>query len=192
MAIWEHSSSAPQRKYSDIPQMTSKTVEIVPPFHRRENTILFAAIRWLDFGDRSTFGKPFAQIFRHSADILHRRRSCQDEALLATAREMDRQDEANQKQKEEAQQESEAKANTLPSPSTPRQRELSVPKVVAGTDHEAAGLAAYLRVQHFPIWGALKRQNRLLEALEDWTARERKSTGAGRQAIKDFARRAAA
>jgi hypothetical protein len=27
-----------------IPQMTSKFAEIVPPFHRRENAILFAAI----------------------------------------------------------------------------------------------------------------------------------------------------
>ena len=67
-----------------------------------------------------------------------------------------------------------------------------MPQVIAGTDHEAARLAAYLKVQHFPIWEALKRQNRLHDALDEWTARERALTGAGRQAIKDFARRAAA
>ncbi len=46
--------------------MTSKSVEIVPPLHRQENCIPSAAIRWPDFGDRPSFGRPFAQIFRHS------------------------------------------------------------------------------------------------------------------------------
>jgi len=40
--------------------MTSKTVEIVPPFHHQGNGIPSAAIRWPDFGDRSSFGRPFA------------------------------------------------------------------------------------------------------------------------------------
>ncbi len=30
--------------------MTSKFVEIIPPYHRRGNCIPFAAIRWPDFG----------------------------------------------------------------------------------------------------------------------------------------------
>ena len=46
--------------------MTSKIVEIVPPFQRQRNGIPSAAIRWPDFGDRSSFGRPFAQIYRHS------------------------------------------------------------------------------------------------------------------------------
>ncbi len=50
----------------DIPQMTSKFGTIVPPFHRQGNCIPSAAIRWPDFGDRHSFGRPFAQIFRHS------------------------------------------------------------------------------------------------------------------------------
>ena len=37
---------------ADIPQMTSKSVEIVLPFHRQGNGIPSAAIRWPDFGDR--------------------------------------------------------------------------------------------------------------------------------------------
>ncbi len=43
---------------ADIPQMTSEFVEIVPPFHRQRNGIPSAAIRWSDFGDRSSFGSP--------------------------------------------------------------------------------------------------------------------------------------
>ena len=46
--------------------MTSKFVEIVPLSHRQGNGIPSAAIRWPDFGDRPSFGRPFAQIFRHS------------------------------------------------------------------------------------------------------------------------------
>ena len=53
--------------------MTSKFVEIVPPFHRQGNGIPCAAIRWPDFGDRSSFGRPFAQIFRHSGSDVRRR-----------------------------------------------------------------------------------------------------------------------
>jgi len=69
----------PTKSYlTDIPQMPSKFVEIVPPFHRQGNGIPSAAIRWPDFGDRSSFGRPFAQIFRHSDTPLlsfsHRRR----------------------------------------------------------------------------------------------------------------------
>ncbi len=51
---------------SDISQITPKFREIVPPFHRQGNCIPSAAIRWPDFGDRPSFGRPFAQIFRHS------------------------------------------------------------------------------------------------------------------------------
>ena len=58
--------------------MTSKTVEIVPPSHRQGNGIPSAAIRWPDFGDWFSFGRPFALIFRHSDTPLlsfsHRRR----------------------------------------------------------------------------------------------------------------------
>ena len=46
--------------------MPSKFVEIAPLSHRQENCIPSAAIRWPDFGDRPWFGRPFAQIFRHS------------------------------------------------------------------------------------------------------------------------------
>ncbi len=46
--------------------MTSKFVEIVPPFHRQGNCIPFTAIRWHDFGDRPSFGRLFGQIFHHS------------------------------------------------------------------------------------------------------------------------------
>ena len=46
--------------------MQSKFVEIVPPSHRQGNGIPSAAIRWPDFGDRSSSGRPSAQIFRHS------------------------------------------------------------------------------------------------------------------------------
>ena len=46
--------------------MTSKFREIVPPFHDQENCIHSAGIRWPDFGDRPSFAKPFAHIFRHS------------------------------------------------------------------------------------------------------------------------------
>ena len=45
--------------------MTSKFVEIVPPSHRKGNCIPFAAIRWDDFGDRPSFGRPFCHLFRH-------------------------------------------------------------------------------------------------------------------------------
>ena len=37
------------KRSSDIPQMTSKTVEIVPPFHHQGNGIPSAAIRWQMF-----------------------------------------------------------------------------------------------------------------------------------------------
>ena len=43
--------------------MTSKTVEIVPPFHHQGNGIPFAATRWPDFGDRPALGRPFGQFF---------------------------------------------------------------------------------------------------------------------------------
>ncbi len=47
----------------DIPQMTSKFVEIVPPSHQQGNYIPFAAIRWHDFGDRPALGRPFGHFF---------------------------------------------------------------------------------------------------------------------------------
>ncbi len=50
--------------------MPSKTLEIVPPFHRQGNGIPSVAIRGPDFGDRSSFGRPFAQIFHHSDTLL--------------------------------------------------------------------------------------------------------------------------
>ena len=46
--------------------MTSRFVEIIPPYHRQGNGIPSAAIRWPDLGDRPWFGRPFGQIFRHS------------------------------------------------------------------------------------------------------------------------------
>ena len=63
-----HAQDGPLRREhsSDIPQMTSKSVEIVPPFLRQGNGILSAAIQRPDFGDRLSSGRPFDQIFRHS------------------------------------------------------------------------------------------------------------------------------
>ncbi len=52
--------------YTDIAQMTSRFAEIIPPYHRRGNRIPFAAIRWPDFGDQPSVGRPFGQICRHS------------------------------------------------------------------------------------------------------------------------------
>ena len=46
---------------TDIPRMTSKYVEIVPPSYQQGNYILFAAIRWLRFGNRPEFGSPFSR-----------------------------------------------------------------------------------------------------------------------------------
>ena len=51
---------------TDITQMTSRFAEIIPPYHRRGNCIPFAAIRWPDFGDQPSVGRPFGQICRHS------------------------------------------------------------------------------------------------------------------------------
>ncbi len=51
---------------ADIPQMTSRFVELVPPSHRQGNRIPSAAIRWPDFRNRPAFGSPFGQIFHHS------------------------------------------------------------------------------------------------------------------------------
>jgi hypothetical protein len=48
---------------TDIPQMPSEFVEIVPPSHSQGNCIHFAAIRWPDFVNRPSFERPFAQIF---------------------------------------------------------------------------------------------------------------------------------
>ena len=50
---------------TDIPHMPSKFVEIVLPFPRQGNCILFAAIRWPDFGDRPALGRPFGHFSRH-------------------------------------------------------------------------------------------------------------------------------
>ena len=55
----------PREALSDILQMTSKFVEIVPPSHRQENCIPFAAIRWHDFGNRPALGRPFGHFSRH-------------------------------------------------------------------------------------------------------------------------------
>ena len=51
---------------ADITQMTSRFAEIIPLYHRRGNCIPFAAIRWPDFGDQPSVGRPFGQICRHS------------------------------------------------------------------------------------------------------------------------------
>jgi len=51
---------------ADISQITSRFAEIIPPYHRRGNCIPFAAIRWSDFGDQPSVGRPFGQICRHS------------------------------------------------------------------------------------------------------------------------------
>ena len=40
------------------------------PFPRQENGIPSAAMRWPDFGDRSSFGRPFSQYVRHSGRPL--------------------------------------------------------------------------------------------------------------------------
>ena len=45
--------------------MTSKSVEIVPPFHCLGNGIPSAAIRWPGFEDWPSSGRPFGRIFRH-------------------------------------------------------------------------------------------------------------------------------
>ncbi len=39
--------------------MTSRVAEIVSPYHRRENRIYSAAIRWPDFGGLTVLGSPF-------------------------------------------------------------------------------------------------------------------------------------
>ena len=44
--------------------MTSKFVEIVPPSHRQENCIPFAAIRWHDFSNRPVPDTPFGKFTR--------------------------------------------------------------------------------------------------------------------------------
>ena len=54
--------------------MTSKIVEIVPPFQRQRNGIPSVAIRWPDFGDRSSFGRPlpiFSAIQTHPFCRFH-------------------------------------------------------------------------------------------------------------------------
>jgi hypothetical protein len=50
---------------SDIPQITSKFVEIVPPSHHQGNCIPFAVIRWHDFSNRPALGRPFGHFSRH-------------------------------------------------------------------------------------------------------------------------------
>ena len=50
---------------TDIPQMTSEFVEIVPPYRRQGGRIPFAASRWHDFGNRPALGKPFDHFSRH-------------------------------------------------------------------------------------------------------------------------------
>ena len=52
----------------------------MPPFHRQADCIPSAAIRWPDFGDRPSLGRPSVQIFRHSDTPLlsfSPRRRCQ-------------------------------------------------------------------------------------------------------------------
>ncbi len=44
----------------DISQMTFRFAEIIPPYHCRGNRIPFTAIRWPDFGDQPSVGRPFA------------------------------------------------------------------------------------------------------------------------------------
>ena len=53
--------------YTDILQMTSETVEFVPPFHRQGNGIPSATIRWPDFGDRPTLGRHKTKSARNPA-----------------------------------------------------------------------------------------------------------------------------
>ncbi len=55
----------PEDIYADISQITPKFREIVPPFHRQENCIPSAAIRWPDFGDRHALGRRIGQFSRH-------------------------------------------------------------------------------------------------------------------------------
>ncbi len=65
--LWQQREQGPI--LADISQITPIFREIVPPLHRQGNCNPSAAIRWPDFGDRPSLGRPFAQIFRHS-DIL--------------------------------------------------------------------------------------------------------------------------
>ncbi len=64
-AVGEHGIRA-EIHFGDIPQMTSKFEEFVPSSHHQWSYIPFAVIRWHDFGDRPSSGRPFAQILRHS------------------------------------------------------------------------------------------------------------------------------
>ena len=50
---------------TDIPQMTSKFVEIVPLSDRQGRCIPFAAIRGHDFGNRPALGRPFGHFSHH-------------------------------------------------------------------------------------------------------------------------------
>ncbi len=50
---------------SDIPQITTRFGEIVPPSHRQRNCIPSAAIRWPDFGNRPALGRPFGHFPCH-------------------------------------------------------------------------------------------------------------------------------
>ena len=55
---------------TDIPQMPSKFVEIVPLSHRQGSCIPFAAIRWHDFGNRPALGRPLGHFSRHPDTLL--------------------------------------------------------------------------------------------------------------------------
>ncbi len=61
--------SRPDR-LTDIPQMPSKFVEIVPLSHRQGYCIPFAAIRWHDFGNRPALGRPLGHFSRHPDTLL--------------------------------------------------------------------------------------------------------------------------
>ena len=55
---------------ADISQITPKFREIVPPLHRQENCAPSAAIRWPEFGDRTSVGSPFPRFREEGSPLL--------------------------------------------------------------------------------------------------------------------------
>ncbi len=63
---------------ADIPQITSKSIAIVPTFPRQRNGIPSAALRLPDLGGLTTFGRPFGQVFHHPDALLLSFSPCTD------------------------------------------------------------------------------------------------------------------
>jgi hypothetical protein len=51
---------------SGLPVRVRRDLADISQVARQGNSIPSAAVRWPDFGDRPSFGRPFVQIFRHS------------------------------------------------------------------------------------------------------------------------------